>query len=81
MLPKAAFQFGIKAGDGRKSGKDLTRKQDNKLMGQLRQIQARFCADAPQFSLLAFLDIAASCSVCCLHLNGASEATLVWQSG
>ena len=41
MLPKAAFQFGVKAGDGRKSGKDLTRKQDNKLSGQLRKIQAR----------------------------------------
>lgn len=40
MLPKAAFQFGVKAGDGRKSGKDLTRKQDNKLSGQLRKIQA-----------------------------------------
>ena len=41
MLPKAAFQFGLKAGDGRKSSKDLTRKQDNKLSGQLRKIQAR----------------------------------------
>ena len=40
MLPKAAFQFGVKAGDGRKSGKDLTRKQDSKLSGQLRKIQA-----------------------------------------
>ncbi len=40
MLPKAAFQFGVKAADGRKAGNKLGKARDNKLNSQLNKIQA-----------------------------------------
>ncbi len=40
MLPKAAFQFGLKAADGRKAGNKLGKAKDNKLNNQLNKIQA-----------------------------------------
>ena len=40
MLPKAAFQFGVKAADGRKTGNKLGKARDNKLNTQLNKIQA-----------------------------------------
>lgn len=40
MLPKAAFQFGVKAADGRKAGNKLGKARENKLNTQLNKIQA-----------------------------------------
>lgn len=39
-MPKAAFQFGVKMSDGRKTHKDLeSRRKDQKLETQLNKIQ------------------------------------------
>ncbi len=40
MMPKAAFQFGVKAGDGRKMGNKLGKARDNKINNQLNKIQS-----------------------------------------
>ena len=40
MMPKAAFQFGIKAADGRKGQKALVRHREQKESNQLNKIQS-----------------------------------------
>lgn len=41
-MPKAAFQFGVKKGDGRLSHKSLLKKQDAKIAGDLSKIKGVF---------------------------------------
>jgi IK cytokine len=50
MLPKAAFQFGVKAGDGRKAGNKLGKARDNKINSQLHKIQAILEKDGKDYS-------------------------------
>ena len=40
MMPKAAYQFGVKASDGRKMGNKLGKARDNKINNQLNKIQS-----------------------------------------
>ena len=46
MMPKAAFQFGVKATDGRKMGNKLGKARDNKLNNQLNTIQSMLEKDS-----------------------------------
>jgi IK cytokine len=39
MMPKAAFQFGVKSADGRKAGKNLGKSHENKLNTDLNKIR------------------------------------------
>ena len=50
MLPKAAFQFGVKAGDGRKAGNKLGKAHDNKINSQLGKIQSILEKDGGDYS-------------------------------
>jgi IK cytokine len=46
MMPKAAFQFGVKATDGRKMGNKLGKARDNKINSQLNKIQSMLEKDS-----------------------------------
>ncbi|CAL5227428.1 g10390 [Coccomyxa viridis] len=46
MMPKAAFQFGVKATDGRKMGNKLGKARDNKINTQLNKIQSMLEKDS-----------------------------------
>ena len=46
MMPKAAYQFGVKAGDGRKMGNKLGKARDNKINTQLNKIQSMLEKDS-----------------------------------
>lgn len=50
MMPKAAFQFGVKASDGRKTGNKLGKGRDNKLTSQLHKIQGILEKDGKDYS-------------------------------
>ncbi len=72
-LPKAAFQFGVKMADGRKSQSKLGKgKADQKINTELQKIQARaLTADAPDLHPPCSVN---SFGVLCVGLPGA------WQS-
>jgi IK cytokine len=50
MMPKAAFQFGMKAADGRKAGNKLGKAREGKINSQLSKIQSILEKDGGNYS-------------------------------
>ena len=49
-MPKAAFQFGVKAADGRKAGNKLGKAREGKINSQLNKIQSILEKDGGDYS-------------------------------
>lgn len=56
MMPKAAFQFGVKMTDGRKGHKQLGKVVEQKEQKQLKKIQGMFSKDHGSKYSKAFID-------------------------
>ncbi len=73
--PKAAFQFGVKMSEGRKTHKDLGKNRDQKLSNQLGKIKNILEKDVRSLfqkacaAMLLRLFVCAWQLECCQHLN------------